>query len=284
VSRTIPAGLLSHYALDTHTLATCITITRTDATVLRFTSLDVALVVSGNTYLPAGLNVSGLASAAGLGVNNAELQVLPDDALGIVRTDLITGKWDHAAFSIFEVNYLNAAGGINTLMAGTLGEVKPGRGLYTVELRSLAQALQQPVGFVTQKTCRYRVGDAATCKQDMTAFTHTGSVTTATSRQVFTDSTKAQAAEYFAEGELTWTSGPNSGYRQKIKGFAAGVFTLSLPAPFTTAVGNAFTAKAGCQKRLLEDCKTKFNNVLNFGGEPHLPGVDALIKPPVTSV
>jgi uncharacterized phage protein (TIGR02218 family) len=283
VSRTIPAGLLSHYALDTHTLATCITITRTDATVLRFTSLDVALVVSGNTYLPAGLNVSGLASAAGLGVNNAELQVLPDDALGIVRTDLITGKWDHAAFSIFEVNYLNAAAGINTLMAGTLGEVKPGRGLYTVELRSLAQALQQPVGFVTQKTCRYRLGDAQ-CTLNLAPFTVTGSVTTATSNQVFTDSTKAQAAEYFAEGQLTWTSGPNTGYTHKVKSFAAGVFTLSLPAPFTVSVGNAFSAIAGCQKRHITDCKTKFNNLLNFGGEPDLPGVDALIRAPVTSV
>lgn len=284
MTKTIPAGLLSHYALDAQQLATCITITRADATVLRFTSLDVPLVVAGNTYLAAGLSVSGLASTASLSVNNAELQVLPDDALGITRADLITGKWDHAAFSIFECQWPSPGTDINVLMTGTLGEVKPARGVFTVELRSLTQTLQQPVGFVTQKTCRYRLGDAATCKQDMTSFTHTGSVTTATSRQVFTDSTKAQAAEYFAEGELTWTSGPNSGYRQKIKSFAAGVFTLSLPAPFAVGVGNAFTAKAGCQKRLIEDCKTKFNNLLNFGGEPHLPGVDALIKPPVTSV
>lgn len=283
MSRTIPAGLLSHYALESHTLAQCITITRTDAVVLRFTSLDVALVVSGNTYLPAGLNVSGLESTAGLAVNNAELQILPDDALGIVRTDLITGKWDHAAFSIFEVNYLSPASGINTLMTGTLGEVKPGRSQFTVELRSLAQALQQPVGFTTQKTCRYRLGDA-NCTLNLAPFTFTGSVTTATSNQVFTDSTKAQAAEYFAEGQLTWTSGPNSGYTHKIKSFAAGVFTLSLPAPFAVGVGNAFTAIAGCQKRHITDCKTKFNNLLNFGGEPDLPGTDALIRAPVTSV
>lgn len=283
MTRTIPAGLLSHYATGQHTLAHCITITRTDAVVLRFTSLDTALVVSGNTYQPCGLSVSNLTSTASLSVNNAELTVLPDDTLGIVRADLLTGKWDHAAFSIFEVNWADPASGINTLMAGTLGEVKPGRSQFTVELRSLAQALQQPVGFVTQKTCRYRLGDA-NCTLNLAPFTVTGSVTTATSNQVFTDSTQAQAAEYFAEGQLTWTSGPNSGYTHKVKSFAAGVFTLSLPTPFTVGVGNAFTAIAGCQKRHLTDCKTKFNNLVNFGGEPDLPGADALIRAPETSV
>jgi uncharacterized phage protein (TIGR02218 family) len=281
--KTIPAPLLAHYALPSQAIAACITITRTDAVVMRFTGLDVALVVSGNTYLPAGLNLSGLSASAGLAVQNAELQVLPDDALGIVRSDLVTGRWDHADFVLFETNWTDPANGINTLMTGKLGQVRPGRGLYTVELRSLAQQLQQPVGIVTQKTCRYRLGDA-NCGVNLAPFTVTGAATSVAGNQVFTDSARAEAAEYFAEGVLTWTSGPNAGFAQKVKSFAAGVFTLSLPAPFTVAVGHAYSAVAGCQKRHLLDCKTKFSNLLNFGGEPDLPGVDALIRPAATSV
>jgi uncharacterized phage protein (TIGR02218 family) len=288
MSKTIPAGLLTHYAQSSQTLAQCITITRLDAVVLRYTSLDVPLVVSGNTYQAAGLNVSGLATSTGLAVGNAELQILPDDALGIVRSELITGKWDHAAFTLFEVDWATPANGINTLMVGTLGEVRPARGLYTVELRSLAQVLQNPVGASTSKTCRYRLGSTALpaglCTLALGPFTVTGTLTSAASRQVFTDTARTEADDYFGDGLLTWTGGANSGYSEKIKTYAADTFTLVRPAPFAVVAGDTYTAIAGCRKRLPEDCAGKFNNVLNFGGEAHLPGVDAMLRAPVTSV
>ncbi len=288
MSKTIPVGLLAHYAAQSQTLAQCITITRLDAAVLRYTSLDVPLVVAGNTYQAAGLNVSGLATTAGLAVSNAELQILPDDALGIVRSELITGKWDHAAFVLFEADWATPANGINTLMAGTLGEVRPARGIYTVELRSLAQVLQNPVGASTSKTCRYRLGSTALpaglCNVALGPFTVTGTLTSAASRQVFTDTARAEADDYFGEGLLTWTGGANAGYSEKIKTYAADTFTLVRPAPFAVVAGDTYTAIAGCRKRLPEDCIGKFSNVLNFGGEAHLPGVDAMLRAPETSV
>jgi uncharacterized phage protein (TIGR02218 family) len=161
-------------------------------------------------------------------------------------------------------------------MTGTVGEVRLHRGYITAELRGLQQYLQQPIGSVSSKTCRARLGDAM-CTKNLSSFTFTGSVTTATSAQVFTDSTKAQAADYFAEGLLTWTSGPSNGLVVKVKSFAAGVFTLSLPMLSTVSVGHTFSVVAGCQKRLT-DCSTKFSNVLNFQGEPHLPGIDEVTK------
>jgi hypothetical protein len=30
----------------------------------------------------------------------------------------------------------------------------------------------------------------------------------------------------------------------------------------------------------VSDCVDKYNNILNFQGEPHAPGVDALTSPP----
>lgn len=288
MSKSIPAPLLSHYAAAGQTIAQCITITRTDATVLRFTSLDVALVVAGDTYLPAGLNVSGLTTSAGLAVSNAELQILPDAALGIVRADLLTGKWDHASFVLFEANRVTPSDGVNTLMTGTLGEVRPARGIYTVELRSLAQVLQNPVGASTSRTCWYRLGSTALpaglCNLALGPFTVTGTLTSAASRQVFTDTARTEADDYFGEGLLTWTGGANAGYSEKIKTYAADTFTLVRPAPFAVVAGDTYTAIAGCRKRADEDCKTKFANLLNFGGEPHLPGVDAMLRAPETSV
>lgn len=284
MSKTFAGGLAAHYALDATTLCQCVKFTRADATVIAFTTAQVDVPVSAVVYSP-GLEIGDIASAAGLAVDNLELTILPDEDGGtITRADLLTGLWNGAAFEIFETSFVDPTIGVNILKTGTLGEVRLDRGRFVVELRSLAQALQQPLGAVTIKTCRYRLGDAG-CTVALGPFTHAGTVSAVTSQQVFTASALTQAAEYFVEGTVTFTSGANDGYTQKCKVFTSGkVFTLSLPMPYAIQIGDTFSAVAGCQKRLAEDCATKFSNVLNFGGEPHLPGIDALTSPPVVDV
>lgn len=65
---------------------------------------------------------------------------------------------------------------------------------------------------------------------------------------------------------------------QKVETFAGGVFTLALPMFATSVVGNTYSVVAGCHRRLVEDCFTKFDNVLNFQGERHLPGLDKVME------
>lgn len=273
--KVIPSALAAHYAKACTTVATFLKVTRADAVVLGFTSLDHEITVDGLAYEP-GFDVSGLASTESLAVDNLELSILPDEA-SVPVADLMAGLWNNAAFEVFECNYEAPADGINVLKRGTTGEVRLRRGIYTIEFRSLTQALQQTQGIVTSKTCRARLGDGK-CKKSLTTFTYSSTLSAVASRQVFTDSARAEADEWFAEGVITFTSGANDGYSQKVKSFSAGEFTLSLPLPFLPAVGDAYTVITGCRKRLDEDCRAKFNNVLNFQGEPHLPGIDALSK------
>lgn len=272
--KTIPSALATHYALAWHTLAQCIKITRTDAVVVGFTSCDRELVISGVTYTP-GFDLSSLSSSATLAVDNMELTILGDDDAELVA-DLISGRWDNAAFELFEVDYTSTAAR-NVLKRGTLGEVQIKSTHYVVELRSLVQALQQTQGCVTSKTCRARLGDAK-CTKSLTAFTYTGTLSGAVDRRHITDSARAEADGWFAEGILTFTSGDNDGFSHKIKAFSAGAFELMLPLPFDPLVGDAYSVVAGCRKRLEEDCRDKFANVVNFQGEPHLPGLDELSK------
>jgi len=44
-------------------------------------------------------------------------------------------------------------------------------------------------------------------------------------------------------------------------------------------VGDAYSLIPGCDK-LLTTCRDKFSNVDNFRGEPHLPGMDAILRGP----
>jgi uncharacterized phage protein (TIGR02218 family) len=277
--RTVPTNLAAHYATGQTTLAWGLKITRKDAAVYGFTSHQRDVTVSSVLYKAGpGLDVQSLASSAGMAVDNTELTILPDDTI-FTRTDILAGRWDGAAFELFLFNWRTPADGRDVLMAGTLGQVKPQRGAYVVELRGLQQYLQQPVGAVSTKTCRARLGDAA-CGINLASYTVTGTLTGVTSQTVFTDTARTEADHYFAEGTLTWTSGNNNGLSARVRLYAADTFTLAVPALGVVQVGDTYSVHAGCRKRLAEDCLAKFDNVLNFQGEPHRPTVDDLTASP----
>ena len=275
--KTLPALLDAHYSAGTTTLADLLKITRTDGEIFAFTSAADDVTISAQLYTSAqGLNISSIEVSAGFAVDNLELTTL-DDGTVFTKLEVLAGVWRNADFIISRYNWQTPTDGVEVRMAGTIGEVHLHRGYITAELRGLQQYLQQPIGSVSSKTCRARLGDAL-CTKSLTSFTHTGTVTSAASKQVFTASAMAQAADYFAEGILTWTNGVNNGLAVKVKTFASGVFTLMLPMLQTISVGNTFSVVAGCRKRMAEDCATKFDNVLNFQGEPHLPGIDEMTR------
>lgn len=290
--KTIPSGLAAHYALSSTSLATFLKVEARSGAVFGVTTLDTSVVVDGDTYIP-GLNVSDLVSTADLAVDNLDSTVLKIlDAL--TDADLTAGLLDFANFTIFECNWRAPGDGINVLKRGTTGRATIAQGQWTLEFRSLKQGLQQPLGAITSKTCRAHLGDSA-CKVDLAPFTFSLSVTAdPTDSQHFVASGATQVDDYFGEGIVTFTDGPNAGYSAKVKDFVSltHTFTLALPMPFAIGNGDHFTAIAGCRKRHdrtlanpsgVSDCLDKFDNVLNFQGEPHLPGPDGLTALPTAT-
>ncbi|WP_439891607.1 DUF2163 domain-containing protein [Ralstonia sp. 25C] len=86
---------------------------------------------------------------------------------------------------------------------------------------------------------------------------------------------------YFAYGTVTFLTGANAGYSTEVKSFAPGVVTVALPFPFPVSAGDTYTIVAGCD-RTFGTCKTRFNNVVNFRGEPYVPGADTTLRPQST--
>ena len=78
----IPAPLLAHYASGATTLAHALRITRTDGAVFAFNSSGIDVTISGVTYGGThGLEISSLASAVGMVVDNLELTTQDDGTL-----------------------------------------------------------------------------------------------------------------------------------------------------------------------------------------------------------
>ncbi len=209
-----------------------------------------------------------------------------DDGTLFIREEVISGVWQNSTFLIVRYNWMAPTNGAEALMAGTIGTVKMLRGTIVCELRGLQQFLQQSVGSVTSKTCRARFADFPTpngnnrCRLDPEDWTETLKVTASSSRRSFDSTTVSfpgRPADWYADGILTWTTGQNAGMQSKVKAFGADeVFTLWSDTPYPIQVDDQFLCIAGCRKRLVEDCASRFDNVLNFSGEPHLPGIDAV--------
>jgi uncharacterized phage protein (TIGR02218 family) len=282
--KTLTSGLLAEYASEVMRIATAIKITRRDGEVFGFIEHDQARTYGGLVYVAVtGITVSQLVTSAGLNVDNLEINGFLD-AAGIDGIEHESGVWDQAAFEIFDFKWSDVSLGRNLLLTGEIGEVKRSDHQFVAELRSLAAKLQTNFGEVVTPTCPYRFGDAE-CGFDLASVTLEDiPVSSVTSRRVFVSSTLGTFsppidAGYFDRGTVEFTTGANTGFRQDIKAYAAdGTITLQLAFPYTIEVTDEFTITPGCNKLLKTadgvyggDCLVKWDNVVNFGGEPEVP-------------
>ena len=299
--KTISAELQAHLALETTTLATCWRVERMDGTVLGFTDhdADLTLDADGNgdvTYMAAtGINRSAIADEDGLGTANLEVAGFFDSE-AITEADLTLGIYDFAEVKIFQVNWADLTMGVLKLRRGRLGQVTQHRDGFAVELRGLAAFLSQPIGEVYTPDCRADLGDSR-CQVDLEAFTVACTVETVASAvggdirvQRFTTVEDLSgytplpadgSSSYFYNGAVEWLTGDNAGARALVKLFDPDTNTLTLFDPPDSPIqsGDTFTLIAGCDKRRVT-CKAKFDNLVNFRGEPWIPGLDILLRIP----
>ena len=115
------------------------------------------------------------------------------------------------------------------------------------------------------------------------SYSRHGSVVDVVDRQNVTISVSEARAidDWFNGGALILETGPNAGAIREIKDWtqSSGKIQLFLPHPFDIVPGDKVRIYPGCDKRL-ETCINTFDNVINFRGEPYVPGQDAISKTP----
>lgn len=274
--RSVSPTFNAHIQGEVTTLATCWKITRTDGVVKTYTDCDKDFVFASNTYLSiVGFTPSSIESKDDFSVDNVDVQGVLETGY-ITAPDLMAGLYDFAEVEVFQVNYQDLTQDRMMMRRGKLGEVRLQKDMFTAELRGLSELMQQHTGQLFSPSCRAVLGDVR-CKVSMGAFTFAGTVNSVTSSLIFTSNALTQAAGYFTGGEIRWLTGANAGLKREIKEFVNKQVILALPMPYAIANGDTFNALAGCDK-LFPTCKDKFNNVVNFRGEPSVPGTDAILK------
>lgn len=286
--KTLGAGILSHIQSETTTLCLCWLIERRDGTKKGFTSnvVDLSANIDGGGSVSfkaaTGTSVSNLQTSTGRGIDNLAAYGIINSS-EITESDLLKGLYDDARVTIALVNYEDPTEFV-VAATGFLGEVKIGRKAFETEVRTLLVRANQQIGKVCSPLCRVKVLGDSECTVNLASFTFASqTVSSVVSRSQFRTASAGvvgKPAFYFAYGKLTWTSGANSGKAVEVRSHDTGspcLLTLAEIMPFDIQVGDAFTIIAGCDRRL-ESCRDKFANVLNFRGEPYIPGTDAVLR------
>ena len=280
--KSLSPELQAHLDAGTTTLSWCWRISRADGVTLGFTDHDLMLPFDGTDFEPeSGFAASEVRSGSDLSVDAQDAEgVLSSDR--ITETDIIDGRWDAAEVELWRVNWADASQRV-LLRRGAVGQIRRGRMAFVAEVRSLAHALGQTVGRTFQAGCDAALGDMR-CGIDLenAAYKGSGVVTDLLRDRAFLATGLSRfAAGWFTSGTLTWTSGANAGRITEVLGHgltdAIASLTL-LEAPVRgIANGDAFIARAGCDKRI-PTCGAKFANTLNFRGFPNIPGQDAVLR------
>ncbi len=277
----ITPALAAHLAGDVTRLASCWKLTRRDAVVLGFTDHDVDIVFGGVTFRAAtGFNPSAIQNTGSLSVDNLDVEGMLTSG-SITEADILAGLYDFAEIEIFQVNYTDLSQGSLKLKRGWLGEVAHYKQQFIAEVRGLTQRLSQTIGELYSASCRATLGDSR-CKVDLSLSTVIGSVTSAVSNLQFLDTTRTEPSGIYSFGTVTFTSGANAGFSMEVKEYVlipstAGQVSLVLPMPYAIGPGDTYSLTLGCDKTI-NTCFARFNNVVNFRGEPLVPGLDRMLE------
>ncbi|HEX8578533.1 MAG TPA: DUF2163 domain-containing protein [Allosphingosinicella sp.] len=262
-------------------LAFCWRLERRDGATIGFTSHDRDVEIGDLVYRAApGMAPSAVELSDGFSADTLSVSGALSGA-AIRGEDLIAGRWDAAAVRLFLADWRNPQAEIVPLARGELGEVRlRGRGFET-ELLGPTAMLERPAVEETSPECRAALGDRR-CRVDMAGRTRVLRVTTVVSENRVQVLGVAIGSNLYGYGRVRWLTGANSGLHSAIQRSEGSVMILREPPPSSPKQGDLIEISEGCDKRFTT-CSGRFNNRLNFRGEPHLPGMDLLTRYPGAS-
>lgn len=266
------------HVADWQTLIHCLRIEPLHGQVVRLTDYPVDLKMSnGEVYLTfAGYQMSDYQVTTDMSGSAIDLEGILG-IVGIEREQIAAGVYDNARCYLFATSWAAPVEDEEPITKSILGKANLVDDKFTIEQMSLIDALSQKVGETYNVRCAKTFGQLSgrplkVCGKDLGPLTVTGSLTAVTDRLICRDASRGEVADWFAYGLITWTSGDNAGLApmQVKRHEADGTLELFEAAPYPMQVGDGYSLTPGCRKRL-EDCRDKFNNVLNFGGFSFIP-------------
>lgn len=266
------------HVADYKTRVICLRIVPVLGDTVRLTHYPVDLTMSNSEVYASfqGYDFSGYEAVSSMAPGAVDLQGILGVA-GISREAIASGVYDNARCYLFATSWTAPIEDEEPLTASTFGKASLIDDTFVIEDMALVDAMNQSVGQTYTSNCQKTFGNSTgplitRCNKDVAALTVTGTLTGVTDRLICRDSSRAEAADYFAYGLLSFTTGANIGLKpiQVKRHESDGTLELFEAMPYPMVIGDAYSLSPGCRKRL-EDCRDKWANVINFGGFSRIP-------------
>jgi uncharacterized phage protein (TIGR02218 family) len=188
--------------------------------------------------------------------------------------DLRSGHWRGAAVRLLMGDWWQEAETC-TLAAGEVGRItlQEERLAISVDLRP--DDARQPPCIQTSPECRAVLGDRQ-CRMDMRSRKLRVTVVAALAEGIVVDTADI---DRFGMGRLRWISGSQCGLEDMIVAVEAGRLVLRDAVLSSLKIGDTAILTEGCDGRR-STCSERFGNILNFRGEPDLPGSEIIMRLP----
>lgn len=278
---TLPAALDAAVRLEVQTLARLIEITRQDGFVLRLTDADGDLTIDGNLFR-SDIGFTASALLVGLNLNQTQgltLTIgLSDEDGSVSKRDLRTRRYDGAQVVYSECDFTQPDDSKLVIFKGKVGRAAyKDTGEAQIEILPLTDDTVQFADEVYSQTCRASLGDSR-CGFPIESFAIPFTVTGVDGLTSFLVDTFGATAtgrpdiDYFSQGQLKWLTGDNEQWTCDILrgNIITKEVTIFFPVPATIRVGDTGKMYPGCDRQN-STCLSKFDNVVNFRGEPYAP-------------
>jgi uncharacterized phage protein (TIGR02218 family) len=204
----------------------------------------------------------------GLGLQEALLQGALDGAY-LTMSRLIFASWENPTQFPPIILFYGRVADISSV----------GYSKIEIQVKSFLELLDMYYPWqLYQAACSWALYDA-NCQADPANFVQGGVVAANTGNTALTFLTNLTNPDgWFTLGKIQMTSGVCAPQLRSIKNYQGGAITLMVPfVGGPPAPGDSFQAWAGCDRQM-GTCATKFNNLMNFGGQPFIPAPSTVIS------
>lgn len=274
--RTLPANLQTELDGITSAPTRLVKLTRKNGTIVRFCESQSTLIVDGQTWTAVkGVRLSDITFELNRTTSTLDIEIAVEDGGTLDPDDVRNGHYDYAEIIVYAASHLNPTYDLVEMWRGFFGQTEINdRGLATIQaIDFLSKAREIPIEHYTP-TCRADFGDAR-CKKDLAPLTLSRTITVISGFNVTVSG--ASLSSTFRLGLMTPTTGEAVGESFEIRTVTGSVCKLYIPPRGKLTVGDAVSLTPGCDmtRSGTQGC-VFWNNIVNFRGEPDVPGADAL--------
>ena len=280
--RELPASITNALYQSVSTFCQCWKLTAINGKSLGFTDHDRDIELDGFIFLAeTGFSATDREEGNGLSASNFET-TSTISSLSLCEKDIRAGLWDGALAEIWLVNWQDISMRM-LLSKSKMGDITREGSVFRAQLLGKAHALTQSRGRILQSSCDAVLGDkrcGINLHNERYSISASISGYSENGRIILTQRLDDFAAEFFTSGIVALSGGERFEIKTHQKQNMSERIEFWRAPQQEINIGDTIKLYAGCD-RSFATCCSKFSNMKNFRGFPHIPGRDYLSGYPV---